>query len=233
MASSNTGPKPYARELPGGGTAAIMAPLIIGGALLVGAYILWDSHVRVARQAEMSRVEEEIRHDLIAAYRALVNGQPREALEVVGIINKKASILKGTGDFDYADIRSARLMLEAQAEFMILCDEGAAQVERKFTEALGCMMRASGHMWEFGMMGRARARIGLAKYKEAEEDLNILLTGNPNYGAGYYWRAMARYQLGDTEGARQDEERAIRLDSWPPRRNLLRDACSTEPEPGI
>ncbi len=226
MPPSDPGIQPYIHKFPGGGTAAIIVPLIIGGALLICVYILWNSHMWNVRQTEMSRVEEEVRHDLIAVYRALIDNRPEKALEILNAVGKRESILKSAGEFAYSDIRSARLMLEGQAEFMLLCEEGAPQVERKFTEALGYLMRASGEMWEFGMMGRARARIGQRKYREAEEDLNILLAGNSNYGAGYYWRAMARYQLNNHEGARQDEERAIQLDSWPPRRNLLQDACA-------
>ncbi len=220
-------PKPYDDRLPGGGTGAIMVPLIIGAAIIIGAYILWDINARRARASELAKVEEEIRLDLIQAYRFLVQANPAEALQITQSVDERAKQFGKAvrHDSDYAELHAARLLLEANAEFMILCEAGAAMAEEKFTRAIGLMIHASGEMWEFGMMSRARARLEQDKYHEALADLDVLLAGNPNYGAAYYWRALLKYETGDQAGGQADEQRARDLGSWPPRRNFMQNTC--------
>jgi tetratricopeptide (TPR) repeat protein len=113
------------------------------------------------------------------------------------------------------------LLIESEAEFAMDPDGKAAEAEDQFTRALSLMSRASGEMWQFGVFGRARTRMRLGRFREAEEDLTILMDRNPSFGAAYYWRAKARESLGDADGAARDEEMARRLDSWPPLRDFM------------
>lgn len=221
-------PPPYRPDLPGGGKMAILVPLIIGGAMIIGVFILWGTHVRKVREGERAKVEEEVRTDMLSAYHALRDLKPEAALEITESVESRMKIFEGGLDGDYADLKVARLMIEAEAEFMLDCKNSAPSVEEKFDRAMGMMIRASGEMWEYGVMGRARARLEQGKFGEAVGDLDILLSRNPSYGAAYYWRSVARKGLGDGDGSREDEAMAKNLDSWPPLRDFMRDACVRE-----
>ncbi len=219
---------PYDASLPEAGKMAIIVPLIIGAALVIGVFILWQTHAKKVRIAEMARVEEEVQRDLILAYREMRDLKPESALSITRAAERKMRIFGKTPDSDYQEMKVAVLLLEAEAEFMRDCGGTAPVVEEKFTRAMAMMTRSRGELWEYGVMGRARARIEQKKYEGAIEDLDLLLARNPSYGTGYYWRSQAKARMGDAEGAAEDKRRAQNLDSWPPLRDYMRDACVRE-----
>ncbi len=206
--------RPAARS----GMSAVLVPLIIGGALVAAAVILWDTHKAKVRLAESALIEEETRVDLRKAYRELRAGRPQEALGSTALAAEKIKRLSIIWPTDYSDLRMALLLIEGEADFLADRQDRAAQSEAKFGEALSLMTRASGDAWEFGMAGRARARLDQKKYREAADDLTLLLERNPSFGTAYYYRSKARAGLGDAAGAAMDAKRAKELDSWPPRR---------------
>ncbi len=212
-------PDPYGQPLAASGMSAVFVPLIIGGALVAAALILWSTHRNNLRLAESAQVEEEARADLRKAYRELRSGHPEASLVLTDKVGEKIRRLAIIWPTDYSDLRAALLLIEAQAEFMIDGKNRAGPIEAKFEQALSLLDRASGEFWEQGMLGRARARLELKEYREAEEDLSLLLAGNPNFGTAYYWRAKAREGMGDAPGAAEDERRAKNLAAWPPFRD--------------
>lgn len=216
-------PDPYEEPMPGAGMMSIIVPLIIGGAIIAAAIILWHAHNEKIRVAEMTRIEEEVRGDLRDAYREVRNFHPDKAVAIVKGVNAKMNNLERTLPNDYAELLAVRLMIEAESEFMMDCAGNAGDAEAKFTTALGLMTHASGQLWEMGTMGRARVRIELGKFAEAEEDLNLLMERNSSFGAAYYWRALARDAQGNEAGAAADALRARALDSWPPLRDFMQN----------
>ena len=118
-------------------------------------------------------------------------------------------------------MKVALLLLEGETLCMKDCVRHADTAEEKFDRALELMPYASGDMWQVGMLGRARARVELKKYREALGDLDSVLDRNPSFGSAYYWRSQTRAALDDREGAQKDEARARALDSWPPLRDFM------------
>lgn len=228
MTSSAKGSKstanPYDNDLPNVGMMAILVPLIIGGACVVGALILWQQHERKAREFEASKVEEEVRTDILSAYRLMRQEKYAAAVELMDKTDDKVAFLcaNDSNPDAYTDFRAALLSLVAEAEFIRDPTANAAEAEDKFNGAMSLLRYASGEMWEFSVLGRARSRFAQKKYEEAIADLDTLLAGNPNYGTAYYWRSLARKGMGDLEGAAADREVAENFDSWPPLRDPLR-----------
>lgn len=216
------GVDPYAEPLASAGKSTVMVPLILGGAIIAAAVLLWYSHTGKSRVAEMARAEELVRADLRNAYRELRAYNPEGAMKFVGDAEGRMKNLRTSWPTDYADLRVAIFLIKGEAGFMIDPDANAADAEHCFSTALKNLVHSSGELWEGGMLGRARVRFQQGKCAEAEEDLNRLLDRNPNFGAGYYWRARVRNCLGDNQGARRDAWRAKCLDSWPPLRDFMR-----------
>lgn len=216
--------KTFYRSLVESGKTAIIVPLIIGSAVIVAVIMLWEAHYRKVRIAEMTRVEELVRVDLRNAYQELRAHNPQGALSHTAVAREKMSELRRTVIDDYADLHVALLLIEAESLFMDDCKANAATAEERFNRALSQMTRASGGMWLFGMIGRARTRYELGRYREAESDLDQIMERNPSFGAAYYWRSQARDRLGDAEGAAEDARRAWNLDSWPPLRDFMQPA---------
>ena len=202
----------------GSGMTAILVPLIIGGALAAAALVMWNSRYTKLRQSESTRIEEEIRADLKSAYQELRDNRPDAALKIIARAKEKITLLHVVWSADYVDLRLALLLVEGEADFQIDPRGRAAQSEGKFDAALSLMTLASGEVWEFGVLGRARSRLEQKKHREANEDLTLLLERNPSFGAAYYYRAKAREGLGDGTGAAEDAKRAENLASWPPLR---------------
>lgn len=217
----NTPVDPHAQPLADYGKAAVMVPMIIGGAIIVAVIILWHSHAQRKHWSEMARVEVMAREELRTAYNEMRALKPNLALTRAERAGKLIDALKTDLVPDYAQLKVALLLLEGETLFMKDCTRHADTAEEKFDRALGLMPYASGDMWQFGMLGRARARVELKKYREALGDLSSVLDRNPSYGAAYYWRSQTRAALGDEEGAREDEKRARALDSWPPLRDFM------------
>jgi len=212
---------PYAEPLADYGKAAVMVPLIIGGAIIVAVIILWHSHALRVQMSEMARVEVLAREELRAAYNEMRALKPHLALTRAERAGKLIDTLQTDLATDYAQLKVALLLLEGETLFMKDCVRHADTAEEKFDKALGLMTYASGDMWQFGMLGRARARVELKKFREAQSDLDSVLDRNPSFGSAYYWRAQTHTALGDREGARKDEARARALDSWPPLRDFM------------
>ncbi len=208
------------------GKAAILVPLILGGAVVVSLILFWDAHARKARLAEMTDNEIAARTELRSAGRALRSADPAAALERTDAagasIRKLRPLLAGSPHADYAELRISRLLLEAEALFMQDAAANAAVAEEKFGEALSLMVFSSGELWQTAHLGRGRARYEQGRYAEAVSDFDQVLTRNANYGAAYAWRSLARERAGDAEGARGDARTAKRLDSWPPLRAFAR-----------
>lgn len=203
------------------GRSAILVPLIIGGAVIVAIIILWRTHDQTVRMAEMSRIEEAARIELRSAYVEMRAMRTDSALEKAASARKLMHSLKTAHPADYVGLKIALLLIEAESLFMKDCSANAAEVEKRFDEALALMNFASGEMWQFCMLGRARAHFEQGEYAEAVSDLDSLMGRNPSYGAAYYWRSVAKERLGDLAGAREDEKRARSLDSWPPLRDFM------------
>lgn len=221
----NTSIDPHAEPLADYGKAAVMVPLIIGGAIIVSVIILWHTHTRKVQLSEMARIEEQARQELRGAYVEMRALKPHLALARAESAGKLMESLKTGLAPDYAQLRVALLLLEGESLFMKDCAKHADTAEKKFGEALGLMTYASGDMWQFGMLGRARARFELEKYGEALADLDNVLDRNASFGAAYYWRSLTRERLGDVAGAGEDEGRAKALDSWPPLRDFMQASC--------
>lgn len=214
-------PDPYEEPLAGAGITAILVPLIIGGAIVAAAIILWNTHTLKLRVAEAARIEELVRGDIRDAYRKVRYFAPFEALVCIREAEKKLGTMRTDFSVDYPELRIIMLIIESESEFMLDAAGSARDVESQLTEAMSLMTRASGELWQVAVFGRARARIELERWREAEEDLSLLLDRNDSFGAAYYWRSLARRSLGDAAGAESDEERARALDSWPPLRDYM------------
>ena len=210
------------------GRNAVLVPLILGGAVIAAVIILWYSHVQKNRLVDTARVEEQVRVDLRSAYRELRRLNPEGALAYAAAGYGKIESLRSSLSTDYADLKTASLMIEAEALFMIDRRKNAALVEERFNKALALMTHASGEIWQFGILGRARARFEQGNSGAAVKDLDLLLERNPNYGAGYYWRSLAKKEAGDGAGALKDEQTARNLDSWPPLRDFMIGSCERE-----
>lgn len=200
---------------------AIIVPLILGGAILVAVVMIWEAYIRKANQAEMARIEEQVRVELLAAYRDLRAHRPEAVLAVTRETNKKVRKLRRRQESDYLELKVALLLMEGEAMFMTGGPADTAAAEKCFDRAIALMTHASGEIWLFGMLGRGRTRYELGRYREAETDLDHVLERNPNFGAAYYWRSLAREKQGDVDGAAADADRARSLDSWPPLRDFM------------
>lgn len=209
---------PYAEPLAGAGKMAVIVPLIIGGALVASVIMLWEAHRQKQQLSEMTKIEEEVRIDLQNAYREVRYFRPQIALGILLGVEAKMQNLKTIWPTDYSDLRVALLLMKAESLYILDAKANAAGSEALFDEALKMMTRASGEMWLGGVLGRAKTRVELGRYHEAEGDLDLVMERNPSFGAAYYWRALARRGQGDETGAAADEERARSLDSWPPAR---------------
>lgn len=204
----------------GGGRAAILVALILGGALAAGGLILWDAHRTKVMSGRVVQVEEQSRRDIHDAYRELHAERPGAALQLAASAEAKLRDVKAMLPADYVELRREILMLQGECAFELSPRERAAEAEDKFDKALALMTSPSGAVWEKGMFGRARARLEQGKSALAEEDLSKLLEENPNFGAAYYWRSQARAHQGNTQGAAEDAVIARRLGSSPPSRDF-------------
>ncbi len=212
---------PNAEPLADYGKAAIMIPLIIGGAVVVSLIILWRTYAQKVQMAEMARVEMSVRQELGEARAAVRDRKPNIALMRVREARGMLDSLKKGFSSGYARLNVSILMLEGEALFMKDGVRSADRAEVLFDSALGLMSSASGERWELGMLARARMRFELRRYGDALADLDAMLDRNPNFGVAYYWRSLTREVLGDKQGAKADERRARALDSWPPLRDFL------------
>lgn len=207
------------------GKNAIIAPLIIGGALVAGALMMWQTHNRKVQAVEMTLIEEKARVELRKAYTEMRALKPVDALERADNVERLIKSLNAKLAPDYAPLKIAMLLVQGESLFMKDCAANSEAAEAKFAEALNLMQFASGGMWQFGMLGRARARFESGKYREALQDLDSVMDRNPSYGSAYYWRSLTREKLGDHVGAKQDENKAKALDSWPPLRDFMQASC--------
>lgn len=203
------------------GKAAIIVPLIIGGAIIAAAFLLWHSHSLKLRAAEAACAEEDMRRELRDAYRRLRAFDPQGSLDHIHAAAGHLAGMNISRNTDYMELKVALLMLEGEVLFITDAKTNAALAEKRFDEALAILPHASGEYWEFGVFGRARARLEQGKCGEAAGDLDRLLARNPNFGSAYYWRSQARKCHGDAEGSAADERRAKSLDSWPPLRDFM------------
>jgi hypothetical protein len=207
------------------GKAAILVPLIIGGAVIAAAIFFWHAKARRERLAEATRVEEMARRELRAAFVEMRALRPDAALERADAAKELIALLPADLDPHYAELKMTNLLIEGESLFMLDCGANAEIAGERFDEALRLMNRASGEMWENGMLGRARARFEAKQYAAAQEDLDAVMDRNDSFGAAYYWRSLTRRELGDAKGAAEDEKRARALDSWPPLRDFMQASC--------
>ncbi|MCD7897951.1 MAG: tetratricopeptide repeat protein [Planctomycetaceae bacterium] len=214
-------PNPHDEPLAEFGKGIILVPLIIGGAVVVAVIMLWHAHVQRVRLAEAAQTEILVRNELRSAYMELRRLRPDMALERAGHAANLMASLESKMPSDFAGLKVAQLLVEGESLFMENCRRNAAAAEVKFDEALAYMSYASGDMWQFGMLGRARARFEQEKYEEAVRDLDQIMDRNPSFGAAYYWRSLAHWKLGNDALAHADEVRARNLDSWPPLRDFM------------
>lgn len=221
MTATPKAPDPHEEPLADYGKSIIMVPLIIGGAVIISIFMLWETHSRNLLLAEMSQCEERARVELRAGYAEMRALRPDAALAKADEAAKHMGLLKSTWVSDYAELRVALLLMKGEALMMKNHIANAPASEALFTEALGLMVHSSGELWQMGLLARARARYEQGKYHESVDDLNQVMTRNPNFGAAYYWRALAKQNLGDSKGAREDETQAKNLDSWPPLRDFM------------
>lgn len=205
----------------GPGRAAVLLPLIIGGALAAAGLIFWDAHRTKVLSAAVTQIEEASRQDIHNAYRELRAAQPEAALALASSAETKLRDLKNLLPADYAELRMELLIIQGEAAFMLGILDRAGEAEEKFDQALALMISPSGPIWEKGMFGRARARLEQGKDPQAEEDLSKILDTNPNFGTAYYWRSVVRSRMGNVEGAAEDAAHARRLGSWPPIRDFV------------
>lgn len=207
------------------GKSVILVPLIIGGALVVAVILFWHAQNRRARLAEAAQVEEMVRRELRVAYIEMRALRPAMALERSDAAKELIARLLVNLAPDYAELKMSQLLVEAESLFMLDCGAYAKMAEERFDKALSLMTHASGEMWQFGMLGRARTRFEEKLYSEALADLDAIMDRNSSFGAAYYWRSLTRRELGDTKGAAEDETRARALDSWPPLRDFMQASC--------
>lgn len=207
------------------GKSIILVPLIIGGALIVAAILIWHARHHRVRLAEATRVEEEVRRELRAAHIEMRALRPAEALERTETAKAMIALLPVNLAPDYAELKMAQLLIEGESLLMLDCRANAPDSEALFNKALTLMTHASGEVWQFGMLGRARARYEAGRFPEALSDLNAIMDRNASSGAAYYWRSLTRRELGDAKGAGEDERRARALDSWPPLRDFMQAEC--------
>lgn len=218
-------PDPYEEPLADVGKAAVIVPLIIGGAVIVAIILLWFAQDKKIRASEAARIEVEVRGELRAAYLEMRSLRPEIALEKADRAGKLLASIKTTSPADFAEIKVPLLLLEGESLFMHDCTANAPEAERRFDTALALMTFASGEMWQFGMLGRARTRFEQGKYHEALADLDNIMDRNPSFGSAYYWRSLTLAKLGDDAGAAADEKKARSLDSWPPLRDFMQASC--------
>ncbi len=219
-------PNPHESPLPSFGKAALFVPLIIGGAVIVSLVMLWEAHAREARLAAASTSEIAARDCLREAWAALRAGLPdatlKKTADAAVCVEALRSAHVEARDTDYAELRAGLFLLEAEALLLRDGAAGAAAAEAKAGTALELLPFSGGGLWEAGLLCRARARHEQGRYADAIHDLDQIMTRNANYGAAYYYRALARENAGDDAGAREDERIARRLGSWPPLRGFLR-----------
>ncbi|MCD8350561.1 MAG: hypothetical protein LUC93_08135 [Planctomycetaceae bacterium] len=216
---------PHQDVLAGYGKSIILVPLIIGGALIVATILLWHAHNKRARIADATQVEEQVREELRAAYVEMRALRPAQALKRSDAAKALMAKLPVNLAPDYADLKVSQLLVEGESLFMLDCAAYAEAAEQRFDQAMTLMNYASGEMWLFGMLGRARARYESQRYDQALQDLNAIMDRNNSFGAAYYWRSLTRTALGDERGGQADERRARALDSWPPLRDFMQASC--------
>lgn len=200
----------------------VIVPLVFGAAIVVAAFVLWNAHAKKIAIAESARIEEQVRAELREAYRHLREHRPEQALATVKTIETQMDALPINWVNDYSDLKVARLMMEAEAIFILDKSGSAEKAETLFNQALGLISHASGELWLFGVFGRGRVRFELGRYEDAIADFDNLLSRNPSFGAAYYWRSLAYAKIGQTAQAMTDGARAKSLDSWPPLRDFVR-----------
>lgn len=218
-------PDPNEQPLAEVGKAVIVVPLILGAAIIVSVVLLWEAHARRVRQFEMNKIEQTVRLELRAAYMDMRSLNPGAALEKAENASQMLQSLDIRWLSDYAELKIPLYLVEGESLLMLDRDANAGQAEERFDQALTIMEYASGEMWQFGMLGRARARYEVGKFQEAAADFSSVIDRNPNFGSAYYWRSFAYKALGDEEAAAADEARAKNLDSWPPLRDYLQTSC--------
>ncbi|MCD8140575.1 MAG: hypothetical protein LUE17_12505 [Planctomycetaceae bacterium] len=216
---------PRQEALAGYGRSIILVPLIIGGALIVATILMWHAHNKRARIADATQVEEQVREELRAAHAEMRALRPAQALQRSDTAKKLMAKLPVVLAPDYADLKVVQLLVEGESLFMLDCAAHAEAAEERFDQAMNLMNYASGEMWLFGMLGRARARYESKCYELALQDLNAIMDRNNSFGAAFYWRSLTRAALGDVRGAQADERRARALDSWPPLRDFMQSSC--------
>jgi hypothetical protein len=138
------------------GKAVILVPLIIGGAVIVAAIFLWHAKANHERLAEATHIEEMTRGELRAAFVEMRALRPAAALEHAGAARKLISRLPADIDPHYAELKMTSLLIEGESLFLLDCGANAKIAGERFDKALRLMNHASGEMWQFGMLGRAR-----------------------------------------------------------------------------
>lgn len=206
----------------------VIVPLVFGAAIVVAVFVLWNAHAKKIAIAESARIEEQVRVELREAYRHLREHRPEQALAMVKTVEKNMDGLPINWVNDYANLKVARLMMEAEAIFILDRAGSAEQAEKLFNQALELITHASGELWLFGVFGRGRVRFELGRYEEAVADFDNLLSRNSSFGAAYYWRSLAYGKLGRAEEAMADGVRAKSLDSWPPLRDFVRSGTEDD-----
>ncbi len=212
---ANNDDNPYGEQLPDGGSS-IWVWLIVGGTIIFIFVMFWEKRSRAFLMAEAAGVEESVREEIRVSFAELRDGQYKSVINRDTVIQKKLDWLVQLKPRGYVIMRVSRMFIRAEAIVMIGGLDQIKVAEGLFTQGLELMGYSGGTLWEFGLVGRAKARYLLGRHAEAENDLNILLSYNPSYGAAYYWRALAREKLGNEDGAWEDERHAMALGSWPP-----------------
>lgn len=205
------------------GSYLVIVPLIFGAAVIAGAIMLWTVDQKRNKRFQVTLREEEIRADLRKVYHLLRDDKPEMAVPVLSEVDAKLARLDTNWATDYLELRVSALILRGEALLNMNEGKNADEAEAKLTQALEMMTKASGEFWAMALFVRGRARYERDNYAGAEADFGTLLERNPNNGAAYYWRAHCREKSGDLTGAAQDTERAKRLDSWPPLRDVWLD----------
>ena len=198
------------------GAMSILVWLIVGGAVLVAVAIIWDARSRSRIQAETAKFEEAVRREVTQSFRLLRNNHPREAIEMDAAIGEKIAWLTRVYPDGYRGLRAMRLFIRSEALTLLGGEDECREAEKGFTTGLALLERSGGETWEMGLYGRGKARYNLGEYGLAGADFDLLVQGNPNFGAAYGWRSLARTALGDADGAAEDETRARVLGVWPP-----------------
>lgn len=214
---------PYAEQLPGGGSSIVIW-LIVGAAVLAVALFAWEKRSQRLILAEAGGVEEEARRELRESFAALRDNRPDAVVENDRHIGEKLDRLLKIRPGGYTIMRASRKFICAEAMLLQGGPDRVAEAERNLTSGLELLRHSGGSLWEFGLLGRGKARHMLGRNADALVDLDAIVSFNPSYGAAYYWRSRTRAALGDASGAAEDEMRARALDSWPPRRSFPRAA---------